>query len=98
MNNEKYNKLHSMIYEAITQLEVLIKNNKNMDHSNRYDALLNYLNYCKERSAREEIFEFELSNFGLELSNYLDGSIDPKEFYEIISKIDIYFLNEFILK
>lgn len=98
MNNEKYNKLHSMIYEAIAQLEVLIQNNKNTDHAKRYNSLLNYLNYCKEKAANNDDFGFQISNMGLNLIRYLDESIDSNEFYDAICDIDDYFFNEFILK
>lgn len=97
MNNVKYQKLHSMICEAINQLELLISHNNYIEHNKRYTSLLEYLKSCQSKVSNHDVFEYELKNHGLRLTRYLDGSIDQGDLFDAICDIDEYFFNEFLL-
>lgn len=97
MKKDKYRQLNEMINQAIIELDRLIIENKHPAHNPRYDVLLKYLKSYEAKSANKDPFEIEIDNMGLKLSNYINGSIDPKEFYETILLIDDYFFNEFLL-
>lgn len=97
MNDKRYDKLYEMISQSIIELELLIRNNCYKEHDKRYNKLLTYLKDYKQKVTENYDFESEIDDIGLNLGNYLNGSIDPKEFYESILLIDDYFFNEFLM-
>lgn len=98
MISEKHEKLSILLDDAISKLEIIIKDNKNTDYVQLYDSVLKCLKYYKEKSDNNDDFEFERDNMGFNLLRCFDGVTMEADFEKAICAIGVYFFNEFVLK